>query len=166
MISRTADSGLGAYPSKTTYTYDENNRMMSVTLEKDSKVIERYDGYGHRTFFQDVNYYCAHEFDESGRLVKCTYTTPADGHFTYITDEYNEWGQVIKSTKYDFFKWKVNSIADLKSPGGCEVRTYIYGYPDEFDLSKLVSEENFKIEASDMIIDEAEYNRQLETLDK
>lgn len=166
MISRTADSGLSAYPSKTTYTYDENNRMMSEISEKDGKILEMYDGYGHRTFYNDENYYCAHEFDEDGRLVKCTYTAPADGHFTYITDEYNEWGQVIKSTKFDFYKWEVNSIADLKTPGGCEVRTYIYGYPDEFDLSKLVSEDNFKIEASDMIIDEAEYNRQLETLDE
>ena len=152
--------------STTLYKYDDNNRMISVESKEKGTIYEKLDGYGHRTYFNDENYYCAHEFDKDGRLIKCTYTAPAENHYTYITEEYNEWGQVIKSTKSTFYKWKVNSIADIQKPEENEVVTYIYGYPEDFDLSKLVSEDNFKVEASDMIIDEAEYNRQLETLNK
>ncbi|MCR4992696.1 MAG: S8 family serine peptidase [Lachnospiraceae bacterium] len=162
MISRTVQGD--GWPSTTLYTYDENNRLICEKSAKDGSILEEYDGYGHRTYFRKENYYCAHQFDEEGRLIKCTYTTPSEGHFTFITDEYNEWGQVIKSTSSEFYKWKVNSIADIKKPENNEVRTYIYGYPEDFDLSDLVSEDNYKVEASDMILDEAEYNRQLETL--
>lgn len=162
MISRTVQGD--GRPTTTLYTYDENNRLICEKSAKDGSILEEYDGYGHRTFFRKENYYCAHQFDEEGRLIKCTYTTPSEGHFTFITDEYNEWGQVIKSTSSEFYKWKVNSIADIKKPENNEVRTYIYGYPEDFDLSELVSEDNYKVEASDMILDEAEYNRQLETL--
>lgn len=155
---------------KSVYIYDENNRLLC--LQAGNKVapietVEEYDGYGHRTYFHGGNYYCAHEYNEDGQLIKCTYTGPSQGQYTYYTEEYNEWGQIIKKTEHDFYKWKVNSVNDLKNfdLDNVKVFTYMYGYPEDFDMEDLISDDNFSVTPSTMILDEAEFNRQLETID-
>jgi len=125
-ISMTDESG------RSTYSYDENNRLVSITKNSKSNIAYTYDAVGNVTSVTDPSgFMTTYTYDKSSRMASVTFNGKST---TYAYDENGNRasvtypGGVKESYAYD----KNNKLLALvnKKAGGDILSSYSYAYDD------------------------------------